>query len=298
MTIIDSHNTSAGDLDKPVAEQWQGVVYSGESRLKNMPGFLRSAVQDLKAARPTMLQFFQRTMVQRYRFSSLGILWAFAPSLITAVVLWAGNINRVIPKGEISPAFYGVFGLALGQTFLDGLNSLRTLYTSNLSILRRDNVPLEGIIAGSLLEVIFNTVVRILVVIVSLLVFKITPSIVSPLSLLGFLGVALLGGSVGLILAPFTALKRDIDNIMNFLPWVFFACTPVFVQVTKGSLVAHFYQLNPRSWIFDSTRSLAYGAPGIIWPALVSVPASLLFLSMGWLLCRLWRPYVIERLLT
>lgn len=292
---LNASHKEVGEITKSGST---AVVYSSHSRMNDKRGFVREALRDLRASRPTMLRFFERTIAQRYRFSSLGILWAFAPSVITAVVLWAGSINRIIAKGEIPPAFYGVFGLALGQTFLDGMNALRNLFTANLAVLRRDNVPLEGIIAGALLEVGFNTLVRILVVAISMLVFKVAPANTVLLSLIGFLGITLLGGSAGLLLAPFNALKRDIDNVMNFVPWVLFACTPVFVQVTKGSLVAQLYQLNPLSWIFDSTRALAYGGPGVQWPALISVPVGVVLLLFSWLFCRIWRVYVIERLLT
>jgi lipopolysaccharide transport system permease protein len=283
--------------DAETAQSSQVVVYTSESRLRAPLAFLRAGLRDLRGAGPTARRFFKRSLAQRYRFSSLGLAWAFAPSVITALVLTAGQRTKLITgHGQVPPPFYGVFGLTLGMTFLEALNALRSLFPTHQNLLRRNNVPLEGLILAAIIEVTFNTLVRMVVLVVAFFFFAVRPSFHTlPCMVVGIVGVVLLGSGLGLLFAPYNSLKRDIENIMTFLPWILFASTPVFVAARPGSAMALAYQVNPLAWIFDSIRTASYGAHGSLWPAMLALPTGMGMLILGWFACRLWRPYVVER---
>jgi lipopolysaccharide transport system permease protein len=270
------------------------VIYTADSRLHRIRSFLGTARRDLRGSWPTTTRFFRRSLAQRYRYSSLGLIWAFLPSVITALVLIAGQRTRLIGHGQVPPPFYGVFGLTLGMSFLEALNTLRSIFTTHQFLLRRNNVPIEGLISAAIIEMGFNSAIRVVVLAAAFIFFGVPPILTLPLALLGFIGTVLLGCGIGLLLAPFSSLKRDLDNIMSFLPWIVFAVTPIFVRANSHALET-IYRFNPLAWIFDSTRTLAYGAPGSAWPAILSPVFGLGLMLLGWLLCRLWRPYVVER---
>ncbi len=280
-------------------DEGQLQLFTSASRVHNLPAFIHSGVADLRAAWPTTSRFFKRGLAQKYRYSSLGLLWAVVPSIITATVLIASQKAKVIlhGAGDVPPAFYGVFGLALAQTFLDGMNAAKNVFSANQFLLRRSNVPIEGLIGAAVLDAAFSSLVRMLVLVVAFLFFSVSPSRTAPLAVCGLLSSLFLGCGAGLFLAPINSLKRDIENIMGFLPWILFAITPVFVKPSAGSPAAALYAINPLSWVFDSTRTLAYNAHGHHWPAVVALPASLAVLAVAWAACRVWHPYVVERLL-
>ena len=54
-----------------------------------------------------------------------------------------------------------------------------------------------------------------------------------------------LGAGVGLLAAPVTALKRDMEHAFGLLPWALFAITPVFVPAATGSLFGRIAAANP-----------------------------------------------------
>ena len=288
--------------EQPAEDRQAGAsaIYSCESRLSDPIAFARLWVADLQASGPTAHRFFRRSLAQRYRLSSLGLAWAFAPSVLTAIVLIAGQRASVIGTGsvEVSPAFYGVFGLAVAQTFLESLNGLRALFTSHQTMLRRNNVAIEGLILAAFIEVHFGVLIRLIVLAVVFFLFGVLPSLETmPLAFTGLWGVVLIGAGLGLLLAPASSLRNDMDHAMHLLPWGLFATTPVFMAATTGSLLAMGYALNPLAWLFDSIRTAAYGATGSLLPALVAPLVGALMVFMGWFFCRLCRPYVVERYL-
>ncbi len=198
-------------------------------------------------------------------------------------------------RGEVPAPFYGVFGLGLAQTFLDGLGGTRSVFSNNQMIMRRSNIAIEGLIGAAIIDAAFSVLIRIGVLVIAFAFFKVMPVSTVPLAVLSFAGTLLIGCGIGLFLAPMSSLKRDIDNIMGFLPWIIFAVTPIFVKPSPDSLATKLYAFNPLAWIFDSTRSMAYGAQGSITPGLICMAAGPLILLAGWVFCRVWHPYVVER---
>lgn len=271
------------------------------NRLSEPSAFVRSSLADLRAAGPTANRFFKRHMAQQYRFSSFGMIWAFAPSVITAVVLIGGQRSRLIQPDQatIPAAFYGVFGLVMAQSFFESLNSTRSIFTTHQNLLRRQNVPLEGLIVANFVDVIFNTAVRLFVLAVVFFLFAVRPTLTTlPLAFSGLIGLIMAGGGFGLLIAPINSLKSDVNKFMAVFPWLLFAATPVFVPPSGTNfLLGLVYTCNPLAWIFNSIRTAAYGAEGSYFPALIGAFVSLLLVVAGWLFCRLCRPYIVERLL-
>lgn len=275
------------------------IVYGGGSRLRNPRRFLEHWLGDLRACGPTARRLFLRHIAQQYRFSSLGLLWAFAPSALTALVLIGGQRAHVVGQGGgVTAAFYGVFGLGLAQTFLEALNSTRRVFASHQQLLRRQNVPLDGLIVAGLLDVALNMLVRLAVIVIVFFVFSVPLAIATlPLAILGFLGVAALGAGLGLLIAPFSSLKRDFDNLFGILPWILFAVTPVFVPLPTESRFGRICQWNPLTRLFDGIRAAAYGGDGDPSAAIRGLVLGLVIMFIGWMFCRIARPHVVERML-
>jgi lipopolysaccharide transport system permease protein len=150
-----------------------------------------------------------------------------------------------------------------------------------------------------LAESTFGFLMRLPVLIAMLLIFNVMPAVTFPLGLVGISVLIGCGSGVGLLLAPWNALSKDLENVMQFFPWVLFFVTPVFVAVPPGNWLYSVQLFNPLTYIFEGTRYLAYGVGTINTLALILLlPLTMLLLLGGWLFCRLCLPYAIERSLT
>ena len=272
------------------------VIFDSASRFLHPLEFLMSFFRDIKESSGAVKTLLYRNLALRYRYSSLGLLWAAAPPLVTAAALSLGQRMQVIsPQDHDVPmAFYAVFGILMSQTLLESMNMMLGLFKSHRQLLTRDNIPLEGIIVASFLEECFHTSIRIVVLflcfIISIKASRSTIALIFP----GFLGLVLTGGGIGLLIAPFNSLKGDLEKVMTIFPWVFFAITPVFVRGGSSGFLHDIFALNPAAWIFNSMRHVAYGAPGSVRASCLILPVGFLLFVVGAIWCRLARPYVLE----
>lgn len=219
---------------------------------------------------------------------------------LTAVVLMGGQRANVISSNGVVPgAFYGIFGMALAQTFLEALNGTRRLFIAHQNILKRQRVPVEPFITAEIMQLGFTMTVR-LAILVALYIFFSVPT-PSPemimIALIGYFGIASSGAGIGLLLAPLTALTQDLDQISNILPWIIFAITPVFVPVAKGSFLGSLAGVNPLTWAFDSIRGAAYAGGESSAASIVAGIVGLFMVIIGSMVCRIARPHVVERLM-
>ena len=149
---------------------------------------------------------------------------------------------------------------------------------------------------AGLAESTFGFLMRLPVLIAILLVFNINPALTFPLAFLGIASIISFGSGLGLLLAPWNALSKDLENVMQFFPWIIFLVTPVFVVMQPGNWLYSLQQFNPLTYLFEGTRFLAYGVGTVNTLALfILPPLTVILLLVSWLFCRLCLPYITER---
>ncbi|MBL1210223.1 ABC transporter permease [Geminocystis sp. GBBB08] len=276
------------------------IVYSSGSQLFPLKVFLKTARKDVIQGLPFTKQLLIQNVVKRYRYSSLGLFWAFIPSALIAILLTLGQRTGIagLTSQNVPPQVYGIFGIVMMQIFLESFNSQRIFLTYYLHLSVRQKIPLEAFILAGFGENIFNLFMRLPVLIAVLIFFDITPQLTIILMPFGFLLLILFASSLGLLLAPWNALSNDLDSIMQVLPWFLFGITPVFFMPRDGTLLHRLFVYNPLTHIFEAIRWLTYGGeidhPLIF--CLITLMTIFLFV-VGWLYCKLCLPYVVERTL-
>lgn len=280
-------------------------VYSARSQLFSIRAFLTGAWLDLRSSSEFSKRLFLQNIAQRYRYSSFGLFWAFVPSALIAILLTLGQRDQtptfgdripILIAGTVPPQVYGIFGLIMAQTFLEALNIQRVSLNQYIHLLVRQKIPLEAIMMAGLAESTFGFLMRLPVLIAILLVFNINPALTFPLAFLGIASIISFGSGLGLLLAPWNALSKDLENVMQFFPWLVFFVTPVFVIVQPGNWLYSLQQFNPLTYLFEGIRFLTYGVGNVNTVALlVLIPLTIILFLVSWLFCRLCLPYIIER---
>lgn len=238
--------------------------------------------------RRDLLYFFAwKDISLRYKYTSLGILWAVLQPFLTMVVLTIvfKNVSHKF-SGNIPYPLFSFIGLLFWNYFLSSLNRISNSLINNQSLITkvyfpRLIIPLSATLTG-LIDFFFSFLVFLLL----LLYYQ------KPLTLLG---LSMLFPS--LILTLFTALGlglffsalnvkyRDTKQILPFFTYILFFITPVIYQVRlipKNYLWIAY--LNPMAGIIETTRESFFNQQLLNWPMFgLAAIGSLIILTGGFI---------------
>ncbi len=275
------------------------VVYTPESQLRRPRQLVRSMVIDLLASRELAWRLLVRNISAQYRQSLLGYLWAFLPPVVTTLVWVFLNSQQILNVGatDIPYPAYVMVGTLLWQGFVEALNSPIKLITSSRSMLAKINFPREALILAGLGEVLFNFAIRLVLMLVVFLWFRIAVPPTVLLAPVGILALMALGLMIGLLLAPLGMLYGDIQRGLTIITTLWFYVTPVVYPPPTTWPASQLAQINPVSQLLLTTREL-------LTSGTVSQPGGFLLITgitfglmlVGWVLYRVAMPHLIARM--
>lgn len=274
------------------------TVYSPESPLRQPALFVRRMFRDLWASRGLAWRLFVRDRSAQFRESILGYVWAFVPPLIASLPFVFLNANGVVTIKETPipyPAF-AIIGTLIWQVFVDALNTpLKTIVAAK-PMLTRINFPREALLLSSLATVIFNFLIRLVLLVAVMIWFKITPPPTAALFPLGILGLIFLGFTFGLLLTPLGMLFKDIQHMIPMVTMFLMFLTPVVYPKPRGGLAGEIMHWNPVAPLLTASRDWLTKGPveDLTSVVLVSLLA-VVFAFAGWVFYRLAMPHIISR---
>ncbi|MCG2784163.1 MAG: ABC transporter permease [Anaerolineae bacterium] len=224
-----------------------------------------------------IIQMTKREIAYRYRGSALGFAWSVLnPLLMLAVYTFVfsvvfqsrwntGNEN----ESKVDFALTLFAGLIVFNIFSDIINRAPTLILGNVNYVKKVIFPLEILPLVSIGGVLFHSLVSLLVLLATQILFKgYTPLtfIYLPLILLPLL---LAGLGISWFLSAITVYIRDVVQITGLLTTVLLFLSAVFFPIS--ALPAQYQRilmLNPLAIIVDTSRNiLIFGQPPN-WPLL------------------------------
>ncbi|MBF0494865.1 MAG: ABC transporter permease, partial [Candidatus Omnitrophica bacterium] len=158
------------------------------------------------------------------------------------------------------------------------------------------NFKREALFLAALGEVVFNFLVRVVLLALVLAVYKIPPSVNLVWAAFGVLALILFGMLVGMTFAPFNIVYKDIEYGLFTLLSVWFFMTPVVYSAAPLGMPAIIAKLNPVSPMFSAARNWILGLPaGPGEDLLIYSVCTVTLMFLGWVLFRLAIPHIIER---
>ena len=240
----------------------QTQIYQKETN-RNLIKLLGQSMRDLNLSRFLAFQLAKRDISAQYRQSYLGILWAFVPPLATAAVwmfLNSSGTVKLLDSGVPYPV-YVFAGTLLWSIITESITS--PINNTNLakSILTKINFPKEALITSGILKLLFNSVIKIVLLLIFVFAYGIGFSWGLLLFPVAVLGGIIVGTTIGLLLTPIGMLYQDISKLITFgMQFLMYAAPVVFV-VPKSGTMKTLMELNPLTPIITVGRNLAAGQP-------------------------------------
>jgi lipopolysaccharide transport system permease protein len=280
-------------------EPLEEILYSSESQLRRPFTLFKQMWKDLYASRELAMRLLIRDTAAKYRQSLLGFLWIFIPPLATAGIFIVLNQQAIltVQQTDIPYPAFALIGAVLWQTFVDSLQAPLKSVTAAKSILAKIKFPYEALLLSAIGEALLNLSLKMLILIVVFIVFKIPVTIGLLLSPFAILMLVLLGAFIGLLLTPIGILYTDIYNALMIGTNLWLFITPVVYPTPQQFPFSVLVMVNPVSPLLVGARDLM--TKGMIEnvPSFVAVSlVSLVGLIFVWIVYRLSIPILIERI--
>lgn len=251
------------------------------------------------ASRGLAWRLFIRDISAQYRQTILGYLWAFIPPIFTTLIFVYLTGKKLLSIGETGIPYpvYVMVGTVLWYVFFEGLSSPIKAISGSKPILAKVYFPRESLIMAAMAEVMFNFLVRVVLIAFILIWFKVPVSALIFLAPLGVLSIMLLGLMFGLLLTPLSLLYRDVEKGLPIVLQIWFFLTPVIYPIPKKGAGAILNYINPVTPVLNTTREMMTTGK-ISQPELFLLISAitLLLLIIGWVLYRLAMPHLIARI--
>ena len=155
-----------------------------DSALRHPWRLLREMFRDLLASRELAWRLFVRDISAKYRQSMLGYVWAFLPPVVATLTFSLLNRSGVLATGETGIPYpaYVMIGTLLWQVFADAINSPIKTVTASKAMLAKINLPREAILLSGVLEVLFNFLIRLVLLVILFICYGIVPPATAPLA--------------------------------------------------------------------------------------------------------------------
>ena len=295
---------SPGDVNSDVAEaighsSGDVTVYSAQSSIRNPVQLIQNIFSDFWRGRELAWRLFLRNIRGLYRQTLLGLFWAFLPPIAnTAIWIFLRQAN-VFSMGDtqVDGTVYILTGMILWQAFIDAFQMPLAMLNKNRNLISKLNFPRESLILVGFGEVLFDLLIRLLLLIPAFLIFQVPLHASILYAPIAILGLVLIGAALGLLLMPIGSLYQDVGRFISMVLTFWMIITPIiYVPLTTypGSLLNWVNPASPllllaRDWLLLGTTP--HFAVGMVF-AVAAIPISLIALVVY----RVSIPVLIERM--
>lgn len=285
--------------ESPEASALPVRVYTPEPLLAHPVRLLRDMGRDIMAGRELAWRLFIRDVSAMYRQTALGYLWAFLPPLVaslTFIFLQSQGIVN-IEGTDIPYAAFAMIGTLLWQVFVDAMTSPSQSLLAAKPMLAKINFPREAILMAGIYMVVFNFLIRLVLVIGVMLWWKIEigPGLLFfPVAMAALL---LTGFAFGLMLAPVGGLYGDVLRGIPIVAQFWMLLTPVVYPARTEGLAGLLATWNPVSPLIVTAREALTGLPlTMLMPFAIVTCAAAVVVLAGLVGFRVAMPHLIARM--
>lgn len=285
-------------------EELSVTVYSPESPLRNPFKLIRDIFSDIWRTRELIGMLFMRDLKAAYRQTYLGYIWILLPAIATTAVWYYMTSQGLIKVGKTPIPYpaYVMIGQIIWGTFTSAFSAPQMGFNGGSAVFMKLKVPPEAFIANACARIVFDLLVKTLLVVAIFALFwnQLTISWTILLVPVGFMVTIMFGVSLGLFMVPVGSLYTDVGRMVTLaMPFLMYTTPVIFPSADGDGLAATLMRWNPLSPLIEVTRCwLTQGAadPGQVFGLLILIPISIIIGIIGLVLLRIAMPHLVVRM--
>ena len=273
--------------------------YNSRSDIRHPIKLVSSIFNGFVDGRELAWRIFIRNLNSLYRQTLLGLFWAFLPPLANTAIWIFLKSQNVFEMGNtnVNSTVYILTGMILWQAFVDAFQVPAEILNKNRNMISKLNFPRESLVLVGFGEVMFNLMIRLLLLVPAFWYFDISVNAGVLLAPIAIIFMVFFGIALGTFLMPVGSLYKDVGRLISmFIPFWMIITPLIYVppETYPGTLLNW---VNPASPLLLVSRDLllmgesSHMAIGLIFGGL-SIPLLILALMVY----RVSLPILIERM--
>ncbi len=275
------------------------TIYSPESEIRNPKALFSGMLRDLVNSRELAWRLFLRNISAKYRQTFMGYLWAILPPLLTSSIWIFLNSQKILNFSEtdIPYPLYVLVGTIIWQVFVNAIIIPIQVVKGSTAMIAKINFPREALIIAALLEILFNLIIQLALLVAVFLYFQVPFSLQSIWAFSGLLSIIMAGMMIGVLLTPLSILYGDVQQGLPIILQPLFYLTPIIYSVPESGIAAVLATINPISPLIQFTRELiTTGEIIYLQSTLFITSITAILLLLGWVIYRVSMVHLIERI--
>jgi len=243
-------------------------------------------------------RLFLRDFSAKYRQSSLGYLWTLIIPVVTVLTFVFLNRSQVLNIGEVNIPYplFALFGITLWGIIQEMVVGISGILDASVGLVRKINFPKISLVYSPILIALVNFIIKLLLVVVLCIVYKVLPTVFSFYLPLLLLPIFFLSIGLGLYFSIIGAIFKDIGNYLIVIFQILMLVTPVLYSAPRTSFFQVINKFNPFFYLIYTIRDLAFsGVFNYKLGFIISVILSVLVLLSGWRFYHVATARIVEK---
>ena len=215
--------------------------------------------QNVYRSRELIYQLYKRDLLMQYKKSFLGMGWMFFGPIMGIISWILMNAAGVLSPGDVGLPYpvYILLSTSLWGLFMNFFTSTSQTLQVAQGFISQVNFHHEALLIKQGLQDITNFGITLMMNIVMMVIFKVTPHWQIILLPVLILPVFLLSASLGIIISIANTITTDIQRIAAFVLSLLMFITPVIysAKINKHTLQEIIYY-NPLTYLVCGPRDL------------------------------------------
>ena len=283
----------------PIKTSDKVTLYSAESEIRYPWKLLWGIFASFWDGRELAWRLFLRNIRGLYRQTLLGLFWAFLPPIANTAIWIFLREAQIFDTGEMSvnSTVFILTGMILWQAFIEAFQMPLNMLNKNRNMISKLNFPRESLLLVGIGEVIFDLLIRLLLLIPAFLIFGVAFQASMLLAPISILGLILLGTALGLLVMPLGSLYQDVGRFIALALPFWMILTPIIYVPFDTFPGVLLNWLNPASPLLLLSRDwLLLGGAEHLTAGLVFGAATLPLILLGLIVFRISIPVLVERM--
>jgi ABC-type polysaccharide/polyol phosphate export permease len=216
-------------------------------------------VNEIKENSEQIWTVYRQNFRNSYHGTAMGVLWNFILPLVPITVYLFLTKIRVFPTFDgVSGATFLTFGVTIWFIFVGFVQLPINTVASRSDEAMKTALPLSASIVSAFATLIFETIIRLCLVIAIVIWTQSWPTLSAPLLFLIFLPAFLLFFGAGLILSVLNVVYKDISRVTTILLTYGLFVSGVIFPMGESGIALINARFNPFAVFVNASREIVF----------------------------------------